>query len=205
VDLVNYLGKMPEKFPLVYEKVLARVDRTKEYEILEFTATRELKPFIVSVLELMNDTFEEIYGFVPLNDREKQDLAKRYLPVLDPKFIKIARVNGQLVGFAIGMPDFSKGIIKARGRLFPFGIFRILAESKKSRKLIMMLGGVKKEFRGKGLDVLMGVKILESAIRHKMEYLDSHLVLEDNLKMRGEYERVGCEVVKKFRIYQKDL
>ena len=205
VDLVNYLGKMPEKFPLIYEKVLERVARTKEYEILEFTATRELKPYILTVLQLMNDTFEEIYGFVPLNDREKQDLAKRYLPILDPKFIKIATVNGMLVGFAIGMPDFSKGIIEARGRLFPFGIFKILAESKRSKKLIMMLGGVRKEYRGKGLDVLMGVKILESAIRHKMEYLDSHLVLEDNLKMRGEYERVGCQVVKKFRIYQKDL
>jgi hypothetical protein len=38
-----------------------------------------------------------------------------------------------------------------------------------------------------------------------METLDSHLVLEDNLKMRGEYERIGLKVVKKFRIYQKEL
>lgn len=68
-----------------------------------------------------------------------------------------------------------------------------------------MLGGVKKEYRGKGLEVLMGVKILQSGINHKMDTLDSHLVLEDNMKMRAEYERVGCRVVKKFRIYQKDL
>jgi hypothetical protein len=69
----------------------------------------------------------------------------------------------------------------------------------------MMLGGVNKDYRGKGLDVLMGVKILQSGIKHKMELIDSHLVLEDNIKMRSEYERVGCKVVKKFRIYQKDL
>jgi hypothetical protein len=205
VDLVNYLGKIPEQFPLVYEKVLERIERTKEYELLEFKASKELKPYIIGVLELMNETFSEIYGFVPLNDKEKQDLAKRYMPILDPKFIKLAMVKGELVGFAIGMPDFSKGIRKAGGKLFPFGILKILAESKRSKKLLMMLGGVKKEYRGKGLDVLMGVKILQSGIKHKMEYLDSHLVLEDNLKMRGEYERVGCKVVKKFRIYQKDL
>jgi hypothetical protein len=205
VDLVNYLGKIPEQFPLVYEKVLDRIERTKEYELVEFKASKELKPYIIGVLELMNQTFEEIYGFVPLNDKEKQDLAKRYLPILDPKFIKLAKVNGELVGFAIGMPDFSKGIRDAKGKLFPFGILKILAESKRSKKLLMMLGGVKKEYRGKGLDVLMGVKILESGIRHKMELLDSHLVLEDNLKMRGEYERVGCKVVKRFRIYQKEL
>jgi hypothetical protein len=38
-----------------------------------------------------------------------------------------------------------------------------------------------------------------------MDTIDSHLVLENNRKMRGEYERVGCQVVKIFRIYQKDL
>ena len=68
-----------------------------------------------------------------------------------------------------------------------------------------MLGGVKQEYRGKGLEVLMGAKILQSAIEHKMDTIDSHLVLEDNTMMRCEYERIGCKVVKKFRIYQKKL
>ncbi len=117
----------------------------------------------------------------------------------------IETAKGELVGFAIGLPDFSKGIRDAKGKLFPFGIFKILSDSKKSKKLLMMLGGVKKDYRGKGLDVLMGVKILQSGIKHKMDSLDSHLVLENNTKMRAEYERVGCKVVKKFRIYQKDL
>jgi hypothetical protein len=205
VDLVNYLGKIPEKFPIVYEKVLARVDRMKEYEIIEFTRRKELKAYIIEVLELMNDTFAEIYGFVPLNDKEKKDFAARYLPVLDPKFIKLIKISGVLAGFAIGLPDFSKGIRDAKGKLFPLGIFKILSDSKKSRKLLMMLGGVKKEFRGKGLDVLMGVKILQSAMQHRMDTIDSHLVLENNRKMRCEYERIGCRVVKKFRIYEKDL
>ena len=205
VDLVNYLGKIPEKFPLVYERVLSRFECNKEYKIIEFKAKKELRPYILRVLELMNETFAEIYGFVPLNDKEKTDFAARYLPILDPNFIKLIEADGKLVGFAIGMPDVSKGIKDANGKLLPFGIFKILKESKRSKKLLMMLGGVKKEFRGKGLDVLMGVKILQSGIKHKMDTLDSHLVLEDNTKMRGEYERVGCKVVKKFRIYQKEL
>jgi hypothetical protein len=206
IDLVNYLGKLPEKFPLIYEKVLARMENSKEYKIIEFNSKKELKPYIIGVLELMNQTFAEIYGFVPLNDNEKKDFAARYLPILDPKFIKlIETVNGELVGFAVGMPDFSKGIRDAKGKLFPFGILKILSDSRKSKKLLMMLGGVKKDYRGKGLDVLMGVKILQSGINHKMDTIDSHLVLENNTKMRSEYERIGCQVVKKFRIYQKEL
>lgn len=205
IDLVNYLGGLPDTLPEIYERVLARVSKSPEYRIIEFSSKKELRPYIIRVLELMNHTFEEIYGFVPLNDGEKKEFAGRYLPVLDPKFIKLVESGGELVGFAIGLPDFSKGIREAKGRLFPLGLFKILRDSKRSRKLLMMLGGVKKEFRGKGLDVLMGVKILQSGIRHKMNVLDSHLVLENNLKMRAEYERVGLKVVKKFRIYQKDL
>ncbi len=205
IDLVNYLAKMPEQLPVIYEKVLSRVVASGEYKLIEFNTKKELRPYIIGVLELMNETFEEIYGFVPLNDKEKIDFAERYLPILDPKFIKVVEAGGRLIGFAIGMPDVSPGIKAANGRLLPFGIFRILWESRRSKKLLMMLGGVKKEYRGKGIDVIMGVKILQSAIKQKMNVLDSHIVLETNSKMRAEYERVGGQVVKKYRIYQKDL
>jgi hypothetical protein len=204
-DLVNYMAPMPLELPLIYEKVLSRVSKTEEFKIVEFESKKELKPYIIPVLELMNETFMEIYGFVPLTDREKADFAARYLPILDPHFIKVVENEKGLIGFAIGMPDLSLGIKKANGNLLPFGIFKILIESKRSRKLLMMLGGVKKEFRGKGIDVLMGVKIFHSGIKHKMEWIDSHLVLEDNTRMRSEYERIGGKVIKRFRIYQKDL
>jgi len=204
-DLVNYLGDLPEEFPLVYERVLNRIKATREYNIIEFKTKKTLKPFIIPVLELMNETFSDIYAFVPLNDKEKIDLAAQYLPILDPKFIKVVEKDDQLVGFAIGMPDLSPGIKACRGRLLPFGIFKVLRESRRSRKLIMMLGGIKKEFRGKGIDVLMGAKIIQEGINSKMESIDSHLVLEENLRMRGEYERIGCKVIKRFRIYQKEL
>ena len=68
----------------------------------------------------------------------------------------------------------------------------------------MLLGGVINEFRGTGVDVMMGIKILQECRKSNMETIDSHLVLEDNYKMRREYERIGCEV-KEIQIYQKEL
>ena len=117
----------------------------------------------------------------------------------------MVKKDQELIGFAIGMPDVSPGIKACNGHLFPFGILKVMRESRRSKKLLMLLGGVKKEFRGKGIDVLMGVKILESGIKQKMEIIDSHLVLENNVRMRSEYERIGGKVVKRFRIYQKAL
>jgi hypothetical protein len=204
-DLVNYLAKTPEDLPEVYKKILTRVTDNREYKIVEFKTKKELKPYVVPALELMNQTFMEIYGFVPLTDQEKQELADRYMMILDPKFIKVIEAQNGLIGFAIGIPDISEGIRKAGGKLFPFGIFKILRESKRSKKLLMLLGGVRKDYRGRGIDVLMAVKMIQAGIEHKMEQIDLHLVLETNTKMRAECERIGGVLIKRFRIYSKDL
>jgi len=53
--------------------------------------------------------------------------------------------------------------------------------------------------------VLMGGAMLRSAIAAGFETMDSHHELETNLKMRAEMERMGGQIIKRFRIYQKTL
>jgi len=205
VDLVNYILKMPREIPLVYRKAYDRISKNPDFRIIEFQSKKELKPYIIPALELMNETFSNIYGFVPLNDKEKKDLAKRYLPILNPEFIKVAEADGIPVGFIVAMPDISSGIKAAKGKLFPFGIFRILREMKKSKKMQLVLGGILKDFRGQGFDVLLGVKLLQTGLKNNMETIDSHLILESNTRMRSECERLEGQIIKRFRIYQKVL
>ena len=78
-------------------------------------------------------------------------------------------------------------------------------ESKRSKKLLMLLGGVKKEFRGKGLDVLMALKCWSPVLKVKWNGSTFIWSLKTTYKMRAECERIGGKVIKKFRIYQKDL
>ena len=110
-----------------------------------------------------------------------------------------------MVGFIVALPDMTSGIIASGGKLFPFGIFKILKEMKKSKKLMLMLGGIKQDHRAKGIDVLMGIKLLSSASKNNKDLLDSHLILEENTRMRAECERMAGKVIKRFRIYQKAL
>ncbi|MDX9946903.1 MAG: hypothetical protein RBS38_06015 [Bacteroidales bacterium] len=205
IDLVNYNLPIPESYPSVYLKALERYSRNGEITITEFKSKKEIKPVIIPVLELMNKTFSDIYGYVPLNDAEKEEFAGRYLPILDPEFVKVARSKGEFVGFIVALPDMTAGIIAARGKLFPFGIFRIMKGMKESTKLMMMLGGVREEFRGKGIDVMMAIKLLDSARKHNKTILDSHLIMEQNARMRAECERMKGKIVKRFRIFQKSL
>ena len=205
VDLVNYNIPIPEQLPPVYIKAYERYSINGEIEIIEFTSKKQLKPYILPVLELMNQTFSDIYGYVPLNDAEKAEFAQRYLPILDPHFVKVARSGNEMVGFIVALPDMTSGIIAAGGKLFPFGIFKILKEMKKSKKLMLMLGGIRKDYRAKGIDVLMGIKLLNSASKDNKDLLDSHLILEENTRMRAECERISGKIIKRFRIYQKNL
>jgi len=206
VDLVNYNINVPFRLPDIYMKAYDRARlRNEEYEVIEFTHKKEFKPYIVPVLELMNETFCDIYGFVPLNDREKEDFAQRYLAIIDPEFVKVVMANGKPIGFIVGLPDMSAGIIAAGGKFFPFGILKILRSMKRSKKLMLMLGGVAKAYRGQGVDILMSVKMYNAAKRRNMTIIDSHLILESNLRMRAECERLDGRIVKRFRIYQKEL
>ncbi len=205
VDLVEYVAKIPKELPEIYKKIFKRVSDREDISIIEFKTKKEIKPYILDVLQVMNDTYSHIYGFVPLTDREKQDFAKRYLPVLDPNFIKAVSINGDIAGFVIAMPDIADGLRRAKGRLFPFGFISILRSVRKSTNLLMLLGAIKEEYRGQGLDALMGGKILESATNSHMITLDSHLILEHNKRMRAEYERINGKIAKTFRIFKKEL
>lgn len=205
-DLVEYLIPVPDFIPEFYQRIYDRALKNHQVRIKEFKRKKDLKPYIVPVLKLMNETFSEILGSFPLTEQEMVALAKEYLPVLDPEFVKVV-VTGQdeIVAFIIGMPDVAEGLQKAKGKLIPFGIFYILRAAKKTDQLVLLLGGIRSDFQGKGLDALMGIKMLETATRRKFRIIDSHLELESNYKVRAEMEKMGGKVAKVFRIYQKSL
>ena len=205
-DLVSYKAHIPEKIPEYLEKVYARKLLLNDLVLHEFSTSKALEPWVVPIFRLINETYTHIYGFVPLTEEEMRDFAKRYLPLLNPHFIKlICDKQHEVVAFLISMPELSEGMRRARGRLFPFGWYHILSESRKTTLLTMLLGAIRESWRGKGLDALMGMKLLESAQRAGMKVLDSHLILEHNKPMRAEYERIGGVIHKRYRIYQKSL
>jgi len=205
VDYVDYIIRVPDKLPDFYDKVSARVARQTEFRLVEFAKTKELKPYIHRIFGLMNITYTNIYGYVPMTDAEMDALAKQYLPVLDPRFLKTVLKGEDVVGFIVGIPSMNEGLRKCRGHLFPFGILQIMAAMKKSKQLELLLGSIREDCRGRGIDVLLGAAMMRSAIAAGFETMDSHHELEDNLKMRAEMERVGGQVAKRFRIYQKAL
>lgn len=207
IDYYVYKIPVPKAFPEFYLKIYERIRRKGTYTLVEFRKRKDIKPYIRPVFSLMNECYvnSNIYGYAPLDETEMDDLARRYLPVVDPRFVKVVKKGDELVAFIIGIPDMTAGIRKAKGKLLPFGFIRILRASRKTKQLDLLLGGIKESYRGIGLDVLMGVAEIKSAQEAGFEVMDTHHEMETNVKVRGEMERMGGILYKKFRVYTKNL
>jgi ribosomal protein S18 acetylase RimI-like enzyme len=206
-NLVVYKIQIPEVQPPIITRIEERYSRRDTgLKVVEFTSRRSVKPYIHRALGLVNQTFNEIYGFWPYTEKEMDDFANRFLYLINPRYIKIV-INRQeeAVAFVVGMSDISKGIQKAKGKLVPFGWFHVLVASKQTKQLNLLLGAVRSDYQGRGLDMLMAGKLLESARKTGKTMMDSHLELEQNVKVRAEMERNGGKVYKRFRIYIKAL
>lgn len=206
-DLVVYKIPIPDELPPIFGKVASRyAQRETGLKVVEFTSRRKVRPYIHRVMGLVNETFTQIYGFYPYTLKEMDDFANRFLYLINPRYIKvIVNEKDEAVAFVLGMSDISSGIRKAKGKLIPFGWIHIVRASKRTKQLNLLLGAIRPDYQGRGLDMLMGARLLKSALETGKTMMDSHLELEDNIKVRAEMERMGGKVYKRFRIFEKPL
>jgi len=207
IDLVVYKIEIPAKTPELYRKVAERAMRNNPgIRMMEFSRRKDLKPWIRPIFTLINETFTDIYGFMPFTLEEMDDFANRYLLIMDPRLIKVVvNERNETVAFIIGMPDISKGIKKSKGYILPIGIIHILLAGRRTNQLNLLLGAIHPDYQNRGLDTIMGSAMLDSAREQGLKYIDSHLEMESNAKVRAEMEYMGGKVYKTYRVYGKGL
>ncbi len=207
VDYFVYRVPVTDQTPAFYRRIHDRVMKRGGFQLVTFSKKKELRPWVEPILSLMNEAYtgSGIYGYAPLNSEEMHELARKYLPILDPRFVKVVTREDEPVAFVVAMPDLTEGIRAARGRLLPLGLFKILRARKRTEQLDLLIGAIKEEHRGKGLDVLIAVDMFESARQAGLTFMDTHHELEYNTAVRAEMERINGEIYKRFRIYQKAL
>ena len=205
VDYVVYKVPIPEKMPDLYERIHRRVIQKGKYLLLDCSKRRDLRPYAKQVLGLMNESYRELYGYMPHDDHEEIAFPSIAVNIFDPRFVQLVSYKNEIVGFVLALPNASEGIRRAKGRLLPFGYIHILREAKQTKQLDLLLGGIKKEHRGRGIDVLMGYRMFEKAREAGFAFMDSHLELETNNLIRREMEAMQGKVYKRYRIFQKSL
>ena len=177
----------------------ARV-RLRPLDMKRFWAEVEL------VKALYNASWEDNWGFIPLNDAEIMHLAKALKPVVVPELAVFAEIDGKPIGFALSLPDFNVALKhNPSGGLFPFGLLRILWYRRKISRLRILILGVLKEYRRTGASVLLYEWTWREGNRLGYFWGEASWILEDNPAMRNALEQMGFHVYKTLRMYDKRL
>ncbi len=155
--------------------------------------------------EVYNEAWFENWSAVPMTDEEFAHLAKDLKTVIDPELVIFAFVNDELAGFSLSVPDANQAITQAKGRLFPFGIVKMLLELKKITHFRTLALGVVEKFRGLGIDTVIYYESYKRGRERGYKSAELSWILEDNYAMRNPLEKLGGRIYKTYRVYEKPL
>ncbi|WKS95487.1 hypothetical protein [Riemerella columbina] len=81
VELCQYDVPLSSQITKRYEAFTQRLLNRGAVKVHEFTKTKQVKPFVRPVFELINATYQEIYGFTSVSEEEMQEFAQRFFAV----------------------------------------------------------------------------------------------------------------------------
>jgi len=176
--------------------------------------TVNLKDFANEVERLRvvyNDAWSKNWGFVPVTREEFEHLAKDLKQIVDPQVVYIAErveegaAEPRAVGFFLAVPDFNRALKKAKGRLLPFGILKLLWHSRKIHTIRIITMGTIKELQSLGVAAIFYDEIYSKVPEHGYGTGEMSWVLENNTLMNRSAELLGGKRYKTYRIYEKAL
>ncbi|MBO4586601.1 MAG: hypothetical protein J5677_02135 [Bacteroidales bacterium] len=171
-DKVGRLNK------LIMEKYHLRLVRVKH--------RKELIPYAWQFFHAINESFADLYDFVPMTEKEIEVYIKEYFPFVNMDFVQfVVDENDKLVGFGLSIPDLNAAYKKANGHLFPFGWYHILRAFKKFDTIDLLLNGVLPEWQKRGVHSIYYCDMNEAAIRYDVHtaYTNPQIIGNEAVKI----------------------
>jgi len=163
---------------------------------------KNMREEIRRIQKVYNGAWEKNWGFVPMTQPELDHMAKELMPIVEPEYVAFVEKDGEPIGFCLALPDFNMALRHANGRLFPFGLLKILWYSRKIDRLRVLALGLLPEYRKLGIDQLLYLQLWRSGRRKGIRQGEFSWILEDNAPMRTAVEKMGSKVAKTYRIYE---
>ncbi|MBA3865812.1 MAG: hypothetical protein H0X42_05630 [Solirubrobacterales bacterium] len=167
---------------------------------------RDMAAEVRRFMDVYNEAWGDNWGFVPITDAEVEFQAKNLKQVLNEDWTFMAEKDGEVVGAALTLPDINQVMAKLDGRLLPFGWLRFLLGKAKIDQLRVLALGVKHEYRHSGVAAGLYLKHLETAAQPgAISGGEMGWILETNKPMNRAMEGMGGRVVKRYRLYEREL
>ena len=185
---------------------LSEAIRRRDDVVLRSVNMKRFWEEVETVFKIYNDAWSRNWGFVPLTHEEIKHIAKDLKQVIDPDLALIAEIKGEPAGFSLALPDINQALIKIRnGRLFPFGLPKLLWYMRKISGIRVFTMGVVHKYRLRGIETLFYVETYRRGTGKGHRWGEFSWILEDNRMMNRAAQALGARVYKKYRIYEKPV
>lgn len=166
---------------------------------------------IALTLDIFNEAWCENWGYVRATKKEADKMASDMKMFLVPDITVLVLIDGKPAAVAIALPNVNELIGDLHGKLFPFGIakllYRLKVEGAKSGRLLLL--GIKKEFRLNrkyaALSLFLYAEMNDGGRRAGMSWGELGWTLEDNAAVNAGIRMMGAKKYKTYRVYEKSL
>jgi GNAT superfamily N-acetyltransferase len=155
--------------------------------------------------QIYNRSLATLPDFVPMEQDEWMDEADGLRPLLTPDLVVFAEVEGQPVGFGIGLPDVSQALLHANGLRYPWDYLKLWWHSRHLPGVSFKIMAMLPEYWGRGIDALIYHEIAKGVVRGGYEWVDLSLTGETNPMTNKLVLRAGATLDKRYRVYELPL
>lgn len=190
---------LPEKV----QKIATWVSKRDGNEFQHFTS-HNLNKYAQDFMEIYNDAWKDFDNFTNVTEETIRETLVKIKPVMDPKLIWFAYVNGEPAAFAMSLPDTNELIKGLNGKLDLLGKLKFVWNkcTIKHTRMRAVIMGTKEKFRNMGLESAMFMKMQEYTrpLDHYQE-LELSWVGDFNSKMLSVHHAIGAIFSKKHATY----
>ncbi|MBI3846482.1 MAG: GNAT family N-acetyltransferase [Planctomycetes bacterium] len=218
--LIEACGYCKERDLIAYEFItnqamrpaIVRISETIEasgaFRVREIE-TKRFQREVETVRRIYNSAWDDNWGFVPLEDDEFRWRAASLKSILDPRLACFVEARGDdswnAVGFVLAIPDVNEILIHLRGRLTPLAIARLVFGLRRVKTARVIMLGVVREYRKRGLESLLLREVHQRAARAGIRRGELSWVLEDNHATNRTIVKAGGRAYKVYSIYRKSI
>ncbi len=207
-EWLEFVMDVPDSIPEKMDRIAEIVKNRFGLSVRKFSSRAKIKKeYGREIFYLINETYDKLYGYSHLTERQIDAYIDMYLGLLDLDLVSLIVDNADtLVGVGISMPSMSRGLQKSHGKLFPIGWYHLLKGLRgKNDRVDLMLVGVKPEYQNKGVNALLFQDLIPHYIKRGYRWAESNPELADNAAVQDQWKYFKYRRHRKRAAYRKSL
>jgi GNAT superfamily N-acetyltransferase len=157
---------------------------------------------IAHALRILNKGLAVLPDYAPWDHDTFAAHAESLRAIMDPDLVIFGLVDGEPVGWALGLPNLNEALQKANGLRHPWDYGRLWWYARQRPECVSFKSiAVDPEYWSRGVDAAMVYTLVQAARARSYTWMDLSLTATDNPMTPLLAGRMGAELYRRYRVY----